>query len=139
MRCIRIGSSDLGQLLGSRLGAAVPGFAQKRDGAACSEMEASWERTVVREIPDPGEYRAARLALLVGLPLFSLDQRLDLGAQPVERGIGVMPLIGERRRVELPQLCPHLGQFEQARPRRNQQTDRELNGCYILHQIEIDE
>src|SRR5579863_4132569 len=97
MRCIRIGSSDLGQLLGSRLGAAVPSFAHKRDGAACSAMEARREPAVVREIPDPGEYCAARLALRVGLPLLSLDQRLDLGAQPVDCGIVVTPLIGERR------------------------------------------
>ncbi len=52
-------------------------------------------------------------------------------------GIGMAPAIEQRGLVELAKHGLDVGQFEQPRPARDQQTQRQLHRRDVFHQIQL--
>src|SRR5437867_2998308 len=84
--CCRIVPLDQSDLLRSGLGSTVPGLVQVRNRGARRQMEIR-ERSIVCQLPDLGEHRAARRFAAV----FALDQPLDIQAKTVKSRLLVPP------------------------------------------------
>ena len=86
------------------------------------------------EVPDHFEKLSAGGVAL----LFALDGFLDGGAEAVEGGVGVVPRVVERLRVEGAGHGADFGEVEEQGSFGNQEADSELDGGDLGVQVEID-